>query len=260
MRRSFVTLDVFTDRRFAGNPLAVVLDAEGLDTAAMQAIAREFSHPETVFVFRRPIPRTARGFASSRRRGNCRSPAIRPSGRRCCSACATAARAGSDCRARGADRPGALHARDRAAPDTAAPASRSRNCRPRPGRRRTTRPSPPRWPRARRDRLWRASARRAGRPATPSPSCRSPGLPRSRAAGPIRPGSTTPFRRRRRPTCSAARPSRRATISMPACSRPAIGVAEDPATGSAAAAFAGLSPRRGELRRRRPRDRHRAGL
>jgi trans-2,3-dihydro-3-hydroxyanthranilate isomerase len=51
MRRGFVTLDVFTDRHFAGNPLAVVLDAEELDTAAMQAIAREFNHPETVFVF-----------------------------------------------------------------------------------------------------------------------------------------------------------------------------------------------------------------
>jgi trans-2,3-dihydro-3-hydroxyanthranilate isomerase len=50
MRRRFVTLDVFTDRRFAGNPLAVVLDADGLDTDAMQAIAREFNHPETVFV------------------------------------------------------------------------------------------------------------------------------------------------------------------------------------------------------------------
>src|SRR4030088_506125 len=50
MRRRFVTLDVFTDRRFAGNPLAVVLDAEHLDTADMQAIAQEFNHPETVFV------------------------------------------------------------------------------------------------------------------------------------------------------------------------------------------------------------------
>src|SRR5262249_50102350 len=44
-------LDVFTDRRFAGNPLAVVLEAQGLEDNAMQAIAREFSHPETVFVF-----------------------------------------------------------------------------------------------------------------------------------------------------------------------------------------------------------------
>src|SRR3979490_1409326 len=50
MRRRFVTLDVFTDRRFAGNPLAVVLDAEHLDTADMQAIAQEFNHPEPVFV------------------------------------------------------------------------------------------------------------------------------------------------------------------------------------------------------------------
>ncbi|MCZ7657969.1 MAG: PhzF family phenazine biosynthesis protein [Xanthobacteraceae bacterium] len=50
MKRRFVTLDVFTDRRFVGNPLAVVLEAEGLDTATMQTIAREFNHPETVFV------------------------------------------------------------------------------------------------------------------------------------------------------------------------------------------------------------------
>jgi trans-2,3-dihydro-3-hydroxyanthranilate isomerase len=51
MHRRFATLDVFTDRRFAGNALAVVLNAEGLAPEAMQAIAREFSHPETVFVF-----------------------------------------------------------------------------------------------------------------------------------------------------------------------------------------------------------------
>ncbi len=50
MRRRYVTLDVFTDKRFAGNPLAVVLQPEGLDTAAMQAIAREFNLSETVFV------------------------------------------------------------------------------------------------------------------------------------------------------------------------------------------------------------------
>ena len=49
-QRRFVTLDVFTDRRFAGNPLAIVLDAEGLDAAAMQAVAREFNLSETVFL------------------------------------------------------------------------------------------------------------------------------------------------------------------------------------------------------------------
>jgi trans-2,3-dihydro-3-hydroxyanthranilate isomerase len=50
MARRFVTLDVFTAEPLAGNPLAVVLDAEGLDTARMQAIAREFNLSETVFV------------------------------------------------------------------------------------------------------------------------------------------------------------------------------------------------------------------
>jgi trans-2,3-dihydro-3-hydroxyanthranilate isomerase len=50
MTRRFATLDVFTRRPLAGNPLAVVLDAEGLDDAAMQAIAREFNLSETVFV------------------------------------------------------------------------------------------------------------------------------------------------------------------------------------------------------------------
>ncbi|AMN44139.1 PhzF family phenazine biosynthesis protein [Rhodoplanes sp. Z2-YC6860] len=51
MRRRYFTLDVFTTTRFAGNPLAVVLEAGGLETVAMQAIAREFNLPETVFVF-----------------------------------------------------------------------------------------------------------------------------------------------------------------------------------------------------------------
>lgn len=50
MQRKFFTLDVFTERPFAGNPLAVVTEPEGLDTATMQAIAREFNFPETVFV------------------------------------------------------------------------------------------------------------------------------------------------------------------------------------------------------------------
>src|SRR5215213_2291813 len=50
MPRRFVTLDVFTRQPLAGNPLAVVLDAEGLDSGRMQAIAREFNLSETVFV------------------------------------------------------------------------------------------------------------------------------------------------------------------------------------------------------------------
>jgi trans-2,3-dihydro-3-hydroxyanthranilate isomerase len=51
MTRRFQTLDVFTETGLAGNPLAVVLDAEGLDDARMQAIAAEFNLSETVFVF-----------------------------------------------------------------------------------------------------------------------------------------------------------------------------------------------------------------
>jgi len=49
-RRRYITVDVFTDRAFGGNPLAVVLDAGGLSTAQMQAIAVEFNYSETTFV------------------------------------------------------------------------------------------------------------------------------------------------------------------------------------------------------------------
>ena len=48
--RRYQIFDVFTDRPLAGNPLAVVLDAEGLDDGKMQAIAREFNLSETIFV------------------------------------------------------------------------------------------------------------------------------------------------------------------------------------------------------------------
>ena len=51
MPRRYVQLDVFASRPGAGNPLAVVLDAEGLDDATMQAIARWTRLPETTFVF-----------------------------------------------------------------------------------------------------------------------------------------------------------------------------------------------------------------
>ena len=50
-RRRYLQLDVFADRPGAGNPLAVVLDASGLDDEAMQAIARWTRLPETTFVF-----------------------------------------------------------------------------------------------------------------------------------------------------------------------------------------------------------------
>jgi len=50
MARRYAVLDVFTDTALAGNPLAVVRDAEGLSDERMQAIAREFNLSETVFV------------------------------------------------------------------------------------------------------------------------------------------------------------------------------------------------------------------
>ncbi|WP_411033532.1 PhzF family phenazine biosynthesis protein [Shinella sp. BYT-45] len=50
MKLPFHTLDVFTRTRFGGNPLAVVLDADHLTDAQMQAIAREFNYSETTFV------------------------------------------------------------------------------------------------------------------------------------------------------------------------------------------------------------------
>jgi len=48
--RRFLQLDVFSDRAGAGNPLAVVLDAEGLDAATMQRIAAWTNVVETTFV------------------------------------------------------------------------------------------------------------------------------------------------------------------------------------------------------------------
>jgi trans-2,3-dihydro-3-hydroxyanthranilate isomerase len=50
MQRRYVTVDVFTDRVFGGNQLAVVLDAQGLKKPQMQAIAAEFNYAETTFV------------------------------------------------------------------------------------------------------------------------------------------------------------------------------------------------------------------
>lgn len=50
MRLNFVTVDVFTDRQFGGNPLAVVVDAAPLSARQMQAIAAEFNLAETTFV------------------------------------------------------------------------------------------------------------------------------------------------------------------------------------------------------------------
>lgn len=52
--RDYRIVDVFTDRAYAGNPLAVVLDAAGLSEAQMQAMAGEFNLSETIFVLPAP--------------------------------------------------------------------------------------------------------------------------------------------------------------------------------------------------------------
>lgn len=57
MPANYEIYDVFTEHPFGGNPLAVVHDAAGLDRAAMQKIAREFNLSETVFVLPPAEPR-----------------------------------------------------------------------------------------------------------------------------------------------------------------------------------------------------------
>lgn len=49
-KRRFRQVDVFTDEAFRGNPVAVVIDAEGLDSATMQQIANWTNLSETTFV------------------------------------------------------------------------------------------------------------------------------------------------------------------------------------------------------------------
>lgn len=53
----FLTCDVFTDKRFGGNQLAVFPDAAGIDPSLYQAIAREFNFSETTFVLPPKDPR-----------------------------------------------------------------------------------------------------------------------------------------------------------------------------------------------------------
>ena len=61
MKLKFATYDVFTDTRFAGNPLAVVFDSDALSDAQMQTVAREFNLSETIFI---RTPEDARHAAS----------------------------------------------------------------------------------------------------------------------------------------------------------------------------------------------------
>ena len=132
MPRRFYTLDVFTDAALAGNPLAVVLDAVGLDDAAMQRIAREFNLSETVFVREPENPVNTRGGAHfhALARTSVRWPSDgRDRGAACASARARPARhAGFARRARGEDRRGGLRRASPAAARRWPPISRCRGC------------------------------------------------------------------------------------------------------------------------------------
>ena len=60
MRYDFMILDVFTEKQFGGNQLAVLTNARGISPEAMQMIAREFDYPETTFVLPPSDPTFAR--------------------------------------------------------------------------------------------------------------------------------------------------------------------------------------------------------
>jgi hypothetical protein len=78
----YAIYDVFTGTALAGNPLAVVFDADDYSGEKMQAIAREFNLSETVFVLKPENPAHTAGCGSSHRRGNFPLPATRRSVRR----------------------------------------------------------------------------------------------------------------------------------------------------------------------------------
>jgi hypothetical protein len=74
---SYEIVDVFTDRAFSGNPLAVVLDGESLTTGQMQRLANEFHLSETAS--RWPASERTTGCGSSPRALSCPSPGTRRS-------------------------------------------------------------------------------------------------------------------------------------------------------------------------------------
>jgi len=76
MEHRFYTLDVFTNNRFEGNPLAVFTDGDGLSDDQMLVIAREMNLSETVFVQKPTEEEALAGCASSRQKKNSSSLGI----------------------------------------------------------------------------------------------------------------------------------------------------------------------------------------
>ena len=247
MPLTFHTLDVFTDCRFGGNPLAVVHDADGLDSKRMQAIARELNLSETVFVLKPENPaHSAQACASSRPAASCPSPATRPSApQSCCPSCArpsSTASATPSSRSSRRSAPVRVGVRLRARPG----AVRRVRCAEAAGdgRRRSPRatssPTPSACCRARSDS--RTTRRCASAPATPSPSSpssvsrRSPGRASMARCGPRRfPASEVDGVYLYTRQCV-----RKGSAFHARMFAPQLGVPEDPATGSAAVGFAGV--------------------
>ena len=84
MQLTFHTLDVFTNRRFGGNPLAVVLGADALSTEQMQTITREFNLSETIFVMKPEDPANTAKVRIFFPAAKCPSPGIPRSAAQCC--------------------------------------------------------------------------------------------------------------------------------------------------------------------------------
>lgn len=71
---AYYILDAFTSERYSGNPAAVVLDADDLTDAQMQSVAREFNLSETTFVLKQSTPQapiTIRWFTPTSEVGMC---------------------------------------------------------------------------------------------------------------------------------------------------------------------------------------------
>src|SRR5215470_17883505 len=84
MQVEFVTVDVFTDRQFGGNPLAVVADGTGLSTSQMQAIASPALHRELrlALCVRRTQGPSSTGRCATSHRRLCAAPTDGPRKRR----------------------------------------------------------------------------------------------------------------------------------------------------------------------------------
>ena len=263
MTRRFQTLDVFTETALAGNPLAVVLDADGLDDARMQAIAAEFNLSETVFVFE---PRDAinsarvRIFTPKRELPFAGHPTVGTA------ALIAHLRAGDllvrqDLRIVLEETIGDVVcvARQRKGQALAAyfelPKLPETACRPS----RLPRPkSPQAWGSSRRTSASTDMSRASSAPALPFCSFPSARSRRSAAPRPARcPGRPRTARRRFVYTRETAREGSAYHARMFAG---AWGVGEDPATGSAAAAFAGVVQAFDRPQRRRAHADHRARL